>query len=227
MKVWLQAAAAFALVSLGISSAVLSADLHDLTRHADQSLSKLDAEIEQQSINLAQDEMRLDTVLGNVDAAATEQRAYWKKLSRDSDNQVRAFGLITRNAEQLLYHLDQNLNVTLLPDADRQLNLTAEAAQASFVSLDHATGALAFELDALDLGPAAANLDESSARLAVAMGSLQDGAAHADNILAAGDKTATYYERKLTTPASFARTLAETVLDIGAKVGSIFAGFVK
>jgi hypothetical protein len=115
----------------------------------------------------------------------------------------------------------------LIPDADRQLNLTAEAAQASLVSIDHASGALTFQIDALDLGPAAANLSESSARLANAMGSLQDASAHADNILAAGDRTAIYYENKLTTPASFARTLAETVLDIGAKVGSIFAGFVK
>lgn len=227
MRSILQAAAAFALLSLGVSAAVLSYDLHGLSRHADQSLARLDAAIEQQNVNLAQDEMSLSTVLGNVDAAATEQRAYWKKLSRDSDNQVRALGLMTRNAESLLYNLDQNLNGKLLPDADRQLNLTAEAAQSTLGTLGHASDALTFQIDALDLGPAFANLDESSARLAVTMGYLQDASKHTNNILASGDKTAAYYEHKLTTPASFARTLAETILDIGAKVGSIFAGFVK
>jgi hypothetical protein len=223
----LQAAAAFALLSLGISSAVLSYDLHDLARHAEKSLSTLDAEIAQQNLNLSQDEMKLDAVLDQAQLAASEQRAYWSKTSADSDKTVKALRLAVDRASLLMQHTDEALNSSLIPDADRQLNLTAEAAQASLVSIDHASGALTFQIDALDLGPAAANLSESSARLANAMGSLQDASAHADNILAAGDRTAIYYENKLTTPASFARTLAETVLDIGAKVGSIFAGFVK
>ena len=227
MKVLLQAAAAFALLSFGVSAAVLSYDLHHIAQHADAAVSTFDAQIRLQSLNLAQDEMHLDAVLDEVEKAATEQRAYWQKTSADSDKTVKALRLTVDRASLLLDHTDKQLNGAVLPDVDRQVNLTAEAAQSSLASLDHAGDALAFQLQELNIEPTMQNLNASSTRLEAIMANLQDASLHANNILASGDRTAAYYEKKLTTPASFTRRLAEGLLDVGAKVGSIFAGFVK
>ena len=227
MKAFLQLAAALALLSVGTGAAVLTYDAHRLARRVDQSMTTLDTQLKVQSLNLAQDEMHLDAVLSEVEKAAIEQRAYWQKTSADSDKTVKALRVAVDRASLLLDHTDKQLNGALLPDADREMVLTAQAAQSSLASFGRTSDTLAFQVNELNVGPAMANLSESSARLANTMGNLQGASLHANNILAAGDRTAVYYEKKLTTPASFARKLAEALLDVGAKLGSIFAGFVK
>ena len=108
--------------------------------------------------------------------------------------------------------------ILLTADLDRQINLTADSAQLAFGSVTHASDALRFDID--ELPPIFENLNATTEQWKLA-------SMHAANILASGEHTASYYEKKLTTPASFARTLATGLLDVGAKAGSIAAGFVK
>lgn len=220
----LQLAAVLALCCLGVSTAVLSYDTHRIALDADKTLRDIDTQVKVQSLNLSADEAHLDAVLDQVDKAAAEQRAYWQKISVDSDHQVKALGLVTRNAETFLYNLDKRVNGALLPDFDRQVNLTAQSAQSAFASFGHTSDALGFQVNQLDLGPMFANLDESSARLANSMGYLQSASGHADHILGSGERTAAYYERKLTTPASFARKLSSFILQSGSEARILFVG---
>jgi len=225
LKVLLQVAAVFALLSLGVSTAILAHDAHRLARDTDKTVRDVDAVLQVQSVNLAADEARLNVVLDHLDstvaqldAASVEQRAYWQKTSADSDKTVKALRLTVDRASLLLDHTDKQLNGAILPDVDRQLNLTAQSAQLAFASLGHASDQIAFSVS--DLPPIFDNLREGTAELASASG-------HADKILASGEHTAAYYEKKLTTPASFAERTGKALLDVGSKLGNIMAGFVK
>jgi hypothetical protein len=230
----LQAAAVFALLCLGVSTAVLSYDTHRIALDADKTLRDIDSTVKAQSLDLQQDELQLNLVLDEVGKAATEQRAYWQKTSADSDKTVKALRLAVDRASLLLDHTDKQLNGALIPavitdatDLDGQIKLTGESAQMAFSSVGHVGDALTFQVDQLDLGPAIANLNESSARLANTMAYLQSASGHADGILGAGERTALYYEKKLTTPASFAKRLGMGLLDVGSKAGNIVTGFAK
>ncbi len=221
----LQSAAVFALLCIGAGSFLLTRDAHKLIRDADKAVQDADAVLQVQSADLSADEMHLDLVLthldatvSELDAASIEQRAYWQKTSVDSDKTVKALRLAVDRVSLLVDHTDKNLNEVLLPDFDRETVLTSQSAQAAFASVGHAGDEVAFSID--DLPPIFENLREGTAQLSLA-------SAHANNILANGEKTAVYYEKKLTTPASFAKRTAEALLDIGSKLGNIMVGFVK
>jgi hypothetical protein len=224
VKALLQLAATLALLTVAVGVAVISFDTHRFMVHADSTVQHLDAVATEANRQLQADDAQIATLLASVDDAANEQRAYWQKTSADSDKTVKALRIAVDRASLLLDHTDKQLNGSLLPDADRHLNLTATAAQGALSSLDHASSALAFQVDQLDLGPALANFDESSARLANVMGYLQSASGHADNILGSGERTATYYEKKLTTPATFARKLSDFVLQSGSEARILFVG---
>ena len=225
MKTFLQLTAALTLLCLSVSTVVLSLDMHRLALASEKTMRDIDDSVRAQNINLAQDEMHLDSVLQSIDQAADEQRLYWQRTSADSDKTVKALRIAVDRASLLLDHTDKQLNGVLLPDVDRQWNLTAESAQLAFGSVGHATDALTFQIN--DVGPTLANLAQSSARLADASAILVSASGHADKILLDGEKTADYYEKKLTTPASFAHRVAIGALDVGSKLGNIMAGFVK
>lgn len=218
----LQIAATLALIAIGGGVAVLSRDAHRLLVDADVAVRHVNAvtgvaqqEFEQDRIAIAPLIASLDGTVVQVNLAAQEQRAYWQKTSADSDKTVKALRLTVDRAALLLKHTDEQLNGSLLPDFDRQLTLTSESAQASFSSITHAGDALTFQID--DLQPIFANLGAASANVA-------SGTGHADKILSDGEKTADYYERKLTTPATFAQKLAGAVLSYGSEARILFVG---
>ena len=211
----LQIAATLALIAIGGGVAVLSRDAHRLLIHADATMQHVDAVASETKRQLQADDAQVAMLLASVDAAANEQRAYWQKTSADSDKTVKALRLTVDRAALLLKHTDEQLNGSLLPDFDRQLSLTSESAQASFSSITHAGDALTFQID--DLQPIFANLGAASANVA-------SGTGHADKILLDGEKTADYYERKLTTPATFAQKLAGAVLSYGSEARILFVG---
>lgn len=217
----LQVAAVFALLCLGAGTAVLSYDVHLLARDADKTLRTIDDDVKVQALNLSQDELQLSLVLQHVDAAATEQRAYWQKTSADSDKTVKALRIAVDRAALLMKHADES-QLLLTTDADRQLNLTAESAQVSLASIGHAGDALAFRLD--DLQPTIANLDRSSEQFLVTANNLALASAHGNAILLDGEKTADYYSKKLMTPATFAQKLAHFVLESGSEARILFVG---
>ena len=103
--------------------------------------------------------------------------------------------------------------VPCCPTSTGNSSLTSESAQASFSSITHAGDALTFQID--DLQPIFANLGAASANVA-------SGTGHADKILARWrEERRTYYEKKLTTPATFAQKLA----GCGAAVMAAKRGF--
>jgi hypothetical protein len=223
MKTALYSAAIFALLSLGVSTIVLTRDTHRIALDADKAIHDLDDAAKVQNLNLATDEAQLsavmqhlDTTISTVNQAAVEQRAYWQKTSADSDRTVKALRLAVDRASLLLDHTDQQLNGTLLPDLDRQLQLTSKQAQFALGSVGHAGDALTFQLNDPAIADLAKQLDDSSHSLSLTADHLEKATADIQQDV-----------HRLTRPPSFLKQLGMGILDVGAKLGSIAAGFVR
>jgi hypothetical protein len=223
VKTFLQFAAVFALLSLGVSTAVLSHDTHRIALDADKTLRDLDEEVKVQSQNLAVDEQHLSLVLDQVQAAAVEQRVYWQKTSADSDKTVKALRIVVDRAGLLMKHTDERLNASLLPDVDREVVFTSQTAQMSIGEIGQASEALTLQLNDPAIAQMAARLDEAAESVALASKSTADGAEHLNKATADIEQAV----HRLTRPPSLAKRIGTTVLGIGAQLGSIFAGFVK
>ena len=227
MKTLLQLAAALALLSVGVGAAVISWDAHCFLRSALPIPAHVDSILTAAQGEWKNDKKDVHSILAasseassQAAAFANEQRIQLKKTSRDSDNQVRSLGLVTRNAEKFFYNLDQQLNGRVLPDFDRELVSTSTAAQFSFESLTKTSDALTFQFQNPEWDQTLHSFNLAAAGLAAA-------SANGSSILAHGDHVAAYYDKKLTTPLGFWRTMVNGLLDVGAKAGSISAGFVK
>jgi hypothetical protein len=151
---------------------------------------------------------------------AQEQRLQLEKTSRDSDNQVRALGLVTRNAETFFYRLDQNVNGRILPDFDQELKSTSSAAQLSLTSLSKAGDALTSQVENPEWPQALHGLNLSAANLALA-------SANGASILGHVNHVADYYDKKLTTPLGFWKTMLGELVPVAGAAGSVAAGFAK
>ena len=227
MKTLLQIAAALALTSVAVGAAVLTVGGYKIEKqalvsmeHADKVLSKAEGEWQNEKADVHSIIARTSDAADQADRFAQEQRVQLRKTSRDSDNQVRALGLVTRNAEKFFYNLDAQLNGHVLPDFDRELVSTSTAAQFSFESLTKTSDALTFQFQDPEWGQTLHDLN-------LAVGNLNTAAANGSSILAHGDHVAAYYDKKLTTPIGFWKTFLYGALDIGSKAGNISAGFVK
>jgi hypothetical protein len=220
VKTLLQLAAALALLAFGGGAAVLSWDAHKFIGHADAAL--LDARGEWQNEKNDVHSILASARQASASAAtlADEQRLQLKKTSRDSDNQVRAIGLVTRNAEKFFYNLDQQVNGHVLPDFDRELVSTSTAAQFSFESFTKASDALTFQIN----DPAVPQMLEA---FNDAAHGLAGASQNASSALAHVDHTFAYYDKELTTPLGFWKTLGKTLLSTGSQAGNIYAGFIK
>jgi hypothetical protein len=227
VKTLLQFAAVLALLVVGVGAAVIARDVHGLVRnlnavilHGDGVLTQAQGEWQNEKTDVHQIVTSAQDAMSQADSFASEQRKQLSKTSRDSDNQVRAVGLITRNAETLLYHLDQQLNGKILPDFDRELVSTSMAAQFSFESLTHAGDALTFQINDPSIPQMLESFNKAAASLASASAKADDSLAHVDH-------TFTYYDKQLTTPMGFWKTVGKTVLSTGSQAGNIYVGFLK
>lgn len=223
MKSILQFVAILALVAVTGGAVVLTRDARRLSLDADKTLRDVDAVLATQNVNLAADEQHLNLVLDNLNSAigtfnqaASEQRAYWNKTSADSDKTVKALRLTIDRAALLLDHTDVQLNSSLLPDLDRQINLTSDSAQMSLASIGHAGEVLTFQLDDPAIADLAKHLDETSAQL-------QQTSEH----MAATTADIEQAVHRMTRPPSLVKRIGEDILDVGAKLGSMAAGFVR
>jgi len=223
VKSVLQFVAILALVAVTGGAVVITRDAHRLSLDADKTLRDLDGVLVTQSANLAQDEQHVDVALAHLDTtieqlnqAAIEQRAYWNKTSADSDKTVKAMRLTIDRAALLLDHTDVQLNSSLFPDLDRNLSLTAQSAQMGMASIGHAGDALTFQLDDPAIADLAKNLDATS-------GQLQQTSEH----MAATTADIEQAVHRMTRPPSLLKRIGESILDVGAKLGSMAAGFVR
>jgi hypothetical protein len=227
MRTLLQLAAVLALIAFGVGAACVSYDVHKLlltanavALHADGVLLKAQGEWQNEKADVHQILTNGKEATTQAALFATEQRKQLQKTSRDSDNQVRSLGLVTRNAEKFFYNLDQQLSAHVLPDFDRELVATSTAAQFSFASLTKASDAMALQIN----DPAIAQTLEA---FNLAAHNLSLAAGNGNSILAHGDHVAAYYDKKLTTPLGFWKTFLKTSLSVGSQAGNISAGFIK
>jgi len=223
VKTVLQIAAVLALLSLGTSTALLCYDTHQIAHQANVTLQDLDSVLKVQSANFSIDAQRLEQVLASVDStagqlnsAAAEQRAYWQKTSADSDKTVKALRLTIDRFGLFVKHSDETVNSFVLPDLDRQLTLTSDQAQLSLAAFGHAGDVLAFQLDDPAIADLAKNLDQSAATLTQTSDHLEKATADIEQAV-----------HRLTRPPSLAKRIGMAILDVGAKLGSIAAGFVR
>ena len=133
-------------------------------------------------------------------------------------------------ARLVLVRTDKSLNDILVPRLARQLEdadiLTEQAAQdlhatvmalqPTLENLARASQNAADTIADPEIKASLANLEETTKQSSVAM-------AHLADITAAGDETARYYQKKLTTPEGFLKTLANFVLDWGSKARLLLA----
>jgi len=227
VRTLLQLVAALTLLTLGVGAAVIAWDVHKVLGRMQTSLTRIDVVIDRAQDELNNEAPDLHSIIAHAaDAAnqadlfAQEQRVQLRKTSRDSDNQVRALGLVTRNAETFFYNLDQELNSRVLPDFDRELVSTSAAAQFSLESVTKAGDALTFQLNDPEWGQTLHGLN-------VAANSFSIAASNGASILAHGDHVAAYYDKKLTTPLGFWKTALHELVPVVGAAGSFTAGFVK
>lgn len=227
MKVLLQSAAVLLLLCLGGGTALVAWDLHTLLGRAATSLTRMDSVVENAEKEWQYEAPAIHAIVAHTASAtqaaslfAEEQRVQLRKTSRDSDHQVRALGLVTRNAETFFYHLDQNVNGKILPDFDAELKATSTSAQFSFESMTKAGDALTFQLQDPEWDQTLHGLNLSSANLALA-------SAKGASILGHADHVAEYYDKKLTTPLGFWKTMLGELVPVAGAAGSVAAGFAK
>lgn len=225
MKFVLQLLAALALIAVSACVVVLSIDAHQTAQDFDQTIVTAQESLKVQSLNLASDEQKLDAVLDVVNSAATEQRNYWQKTSADSDKTVKALRIAVDRASLLLRsHRQKSQRRTAAGCRSRiHLHRSIRTNGIRLRGRDCGRGHISNQRSRSNDGQPG----QDSARLANAAAYFQSASGHADKILADGEKTADYYEKKLTTPASFAQRLGYGLLDVGSKLGNIMAGFVK
>lgn len=213
MNLLLKFCGAVALLSLAVGIAIVANDEHLVALSAEQLLADADIAVRTQSANLSFEQQKLDSVLDTVNEAASEQRAYWKKTSADSDKTVKALRLMVDRTALLMKHADES-QLLLTTDLDRQINLTGDQAQFALGSISQSGDQLTFMLDDPAISDLAQNLDATSVSLKVT----------ADHF----DKTTADIEQevhRLTRPPSMLKQIGMGILDVGAKLGSIAAGF--
>lgn len=227
MRTLLQSAAVLLLLVLSGGTALVVWDVHHVLGRMQTSLTRIDVVLDKAHQEWEYEAPNVHSILASTaDAAnqaalfAQEQRQQLRKTSADSDHQVRALGLVTRNAEAFFYHLDQNINGKILPDFDTELKATSAAAQFSMESLTHAGDALTFQLQDPEWGQTLHGLNLSSANLSLASASGASILSHADHV-------ADYYDKKLTTPLGFWQTMLKELVPVAGAAGSVAAGFVK
>lgn len=223
MKSLLQFAAVLALLSLCAGTAVIAWDVHGLAldgrkvlQHTNTSLTALDstiADIGATTVNLRGVLTETQATAENLRLASAAEADYWNATAKQTS-------LAARDMRQLIARTDRELNDKFLPDLDTQLAQTSTAAQFSFESLTHASDALTFQLQDPEWGQALHGLNLAANNFSVA-------AQNGSSILAHGDHVAAYYDKKLTTPLGFWKTVGSTLLSVGSQAGNIVSGFVK
>jgi hypothetical protein len=227
MRTLLQSAAVLLLLSLSGGTAVLAWDVHQFLGEARASLSRIDGVVQGAQKEWGNEAPQIHGILSSAQVAAaqsaalvSEQRKQLDKSSKDADNQVRAIGLITRNAETFFYNLDRNVNSKILPDFDSELKATSSAAQFSLASLSKAGDALTSQVQNPEWPQTLHGLNLSAANLALA-------SANGASILGHVDHVAAYYDKQLTTPIGFWKTMLRELVPVAGAAGSVAAGFAK
>ena len=223
MRSLLQLAAALTLVTLGVCAAVITCDLHRLlnetgvtVQHVQTFLGGFDSTLSSVSETSHAATLVLyetQATAQNLRTASAAETAYWNATAKQTS-------LAARDMRQLIARTDRELNDKFLPDLDEQLSQTSTAAQFSFESLTHASDALTFQLQDPEWGQTLHSFNLAAASLASA-------SANGNSILGHADHVAAYYDKKLTTPLGFWKTMLHEMVPVAGAAGSVAAGFAR
>jgi hypothetical protein len=219
----LQLAAALTLVTLGVCAAVITMDLHRLlnatevtVQHAQTSLGALDrslSELNETALATRGVLRETQATAQNLRAASAAETAYWNATAKQTS-------LAARDMRQLIARTDRELNDKFLPDLDTQLAQTSTAAQFSFESVTKTADDLDFQIKDPDVAQTLHSFNLAAASLASA-------SANGNSILGHADHVAAYYDKKLTTPLGFWKSMLHEAIPAAGAAGSIAAGFVR
>ena len=226
MKSLLQLAATLTLLTLGVCVAVLTRDAHRLAAdssaligHGQRSLAELDVTL----VELDRTAESAQGVLGEVQATAQNlklssaaETAYWNATAKQT-------ALAARDLRQLIARTDRELNDKFLPDLDTQVSQTSGAAQLSLKALTHSADTLTFQLQDPEISQMAEHLNLAAGSIADAAASTASATKHLDASTADVEQAV----HRLTRPPSMLKQIGMGILDVGAKLGSIAAGFVR
>lgn len=176
------------------------------------------------------------TTLSTVNRAAAEQESYYKDTASHVKALTKALAVDAILLGRLVKGLDNdrvtlaaNINTTIFAVRKSTETLDAQLKANGDVSADllrQSTQAVA-SLDALIRDPANPQILQNLAQDASKLAGIED---HLDNSSASLEHSMKRIDTRvtqLTTPAKFAVTVGSVLLNIGAKVGSFMAGFLK
>jgi len=223
MKSLLQCAAALTLVTLGVCAAVITRDAHRLTGETSATLQHVQGSLAVLNETVA---AALDTAheanavlyetqatAQNLRTASAAEAAYWNATAKQTS-------LAARDLRQLIARTDRELNDKFLPDLDAQLAQTSTAAQFSFESITKAADDVDFQIKDPEISQTLHSFNLAAASLASA-------SANGNSILGHADHIAAYYDKKLTTPLGFWKSMLHEAIPAAGAAGSIAAGFVR
>lgn len=170
-----------------------------------------------------------DSVLGNVNEASLETAQIAISLKGATDEETRRLAATIDEARK-----DGRASRATL-DSFRQVLIdfhqqVVPSVTKTIADIDDATLALkpTFDNAAKATSSAATLLSDPS--ISLALHNLEDLTAHANQstehleaVTAAGERTALYYEKRLTTPQSFLKTLVQAVLQLGSQARILLA----
>ena len=227
MNRFLEVAKATALVAVALfflAAAYTTWDAHRLivqtTGHFDQILTQVG--------NTAQ----------TVDLAAKEQKEYWATSTKNANKVLVDTRETVAKLNRILGRTDVSINQVLIPQVvtslqqnNKDLHDVSLAATQSLSQLTKETVPLIQAAAATAENAAKATGDpaikESMESLAKSGKNIEAATASLASIAKHGDETAEYYEKKLTTPKTFAVKVGGFLLDLFSKMGAGVSGFFK
>lgn len=219
MKTALQFVAVILLAVVAGCVIIVTSDVHKAMKQTSGVMANVDGAI----TDLRTTTKKLNSTLDNVtqvtsqlELVASDERQYWNKTSEESAKAM-------RDLRQITARLDRSVNDKLIPDVDKAIGATAVSAQDALDSLQNAGETLSARLNDPAVADLATHLDAAAAGLATASGNVADGTAHLDHATADIEQSV----HRLTRPPSLLKSIGMTLLDVGAKLGSIAAGFVR
>lgn len=219
--VLLTAGASFVIVARDLDQAIAKVtlskvDAATIAEHLNSVVTKLDSSAQHLDDAIQQ----VTTAASGVVAVVSFERDSQKNQNDQMTHAMREFLKDAGNIHDLVVHSDCNLNgcpaVGGLPEVIGLLPTLAQSIDSLAASTSTAIGDLDARLRDEHLANFLANMDQASASFAVTSAHLAG---------ATGDIEAKVHQ--MTRPASWAKNVGLTLLDLGSKLGNVFAGFVK
>lgn len=208
------------VLTLSLMGAFLAYRFNQLLTSANTTLQTVQTDLHGTSQNLNAALIQIGLVSDETRRASMEQRVYWQKNSKETHTVLVSLNKTIIRADGTIADLDAEI----LKNGNEVATLLRSGQQTTHI----------LSLAGLELGALVRHTDENmqtlNPNIQAAVKSLNessDHVSHATDSLANASKDVEVKIHQLTRPASFAKSLGMTILDIGAKLGSVVTGFFK